>query len=185
MIIYEKSQILESNNFLIRPVEDSDLEDLFRVYSDERALPYFNSDNCDGDNFYYSTIQKMKEVLEFWKQAFENRWFARMSIVSKFTGCVIGTVELCLRVSDDDFNNTGILRVDLISQLESAVVLEEIFKLVTPKMPELVGCSGVITKGPLYAIDRVNALKNAGYKKSESYLIGKNGLSYDQYWIFK
>lgn len=38
----------------------------------------------------------------------------------RLTSNVIGTVELCLRVSEDEFNNMGILRVDVRSDYEGA-----------------------------------------------------------------
>ena len=58
-MIYEKCQVLESRRFLLRLVEDQDCDDLLKVYSDKNALPFFNSDNCDGDNFYYPTKERM------------------------------------------------------------------------------------------------------------------------------
>ena len=32
-----------------------DKADLLKVYSDEKSVPFFNSDNCGGDDFYYTT----------------------------------------------------------------------------------------------------------------------------------
>ena len=55
MNIYEKCPEFESERFLIRLLRDKDCDDLLKVYSDKKALPFFNSDNCDGDNFYYAT----------------------------------------------------------------------------------------------------------------------------------
>ena len=64
--IYENVPKFESEKFLLRFVDKDDVEDLFAVYSDKNSLPFFNSDNCDGDNFYYPTKDrygKPKEVL--------------------------------------------------------------------------------------------------------------------------
>ena len=55
MNIYETCPTLESEKYILRSVKDTDCDDLLTVYSDKRALPFFNSDNCDGDNFYYDT----------------------------------------------------------------------------------------------------------------------------------
>ena len=52
MNIYETCPALESEKFVIRLFKDEDVDDLLKVYSDKFALPFFNSDNCDGDNFY-------------------------------------------------------------------------------------------------------------------------------------
>lgn len=38
----------------------------------------------------------------------------------RLTSNVIETVELCLRMSEDEFNNMGILRVDVGSDYEGA-----------------------------------------------------------------
>lgn len=48
----------ESEKFIIRLFQDEDCDNLLKVYSDKNALPFFNSDNCDGDNFYYATKER-------------------------------------------------------------------------------------------------------------------------------
>lgn len=182
MCIYEKCPFLESAHFIMRAVEDSDIEELIKVYSDRNALPFFNSDNCHGDNFYYSTPEKMAKAMEFWKYSYENGWFARMSIIDKSVSEVIGTVELCLRVSDDAFNNMAVMRIDVRSDYESADALREIFMLITPHISDLTGTEAVITKIPIYAVERICAATDAGYAKSETLLHGNNGFMYDGYW---
>ena len=138
-------------------------------------MPFFNSDNCDGDNFYYATKERMTEAIGFWKMSYENGWFARLSIVDKTISTVIGTVELCLRVSEDEFNNMGILRVDVRSDYEQENELYGIFSLVTPELEKMLGCKGVLTKAPIYAIERMKAIQKVGFTKSEHFLIGKSG----------
>ena len=118
MNIYETCPVLESEKFIIRLFQDDDCDDLLKVYSDKNALPFFNSDNCDGDNFYYSTKERMTDAIGFWHMAYENGWFVRMSIVDKAVEAVIGTVELCVRVSEDAFDNMGILRVDRVKAIQ-------------------------------------------------------------------
>ncbi len=184
MNIYESCPALESKKYIIRLFKDEDRDDLFKVYSDKNALPFFNSDNCDGDNFYYSTKERMSEAIAFWHMSYENGWFARLSIVDKATSGIIGTVELCLRVSDDEFNHMGVLRVDVRSDYEKETVLYDIFALVTPKLDEMLGCKGVLTKAPIYAVERIKAIQRAGFTKSEHLLMGKNGYAYDGYWTY-
>ena len=182
MNIYEKCPVLESDKFIIRLFQDDDCDDLLKVYSDKNALPFFNSDNCDGDNFYYATKERMTDAIGFWRMSYENGWFVRLSIVDKTVSSVIGTVELCVRVSNDEFNNMGILRVDVRSDYEQVNLLYEIFSLVTPRMEEMLGCKGVLTKAPIYAIERIRAIQKVGFVKSEYLLIGKTGYAYDGYW---
>ena len=185
MNIYETCPVLESEKFLVRLVEDKDCDDLLKVYSDKNALPFFNSDNCDGDNFYYATKERMTEALGFWNLSYENGWFVRLSIVDKTVSSVIGTIELCLRVSEDEFNNMGILRVDVRSDYEKEDVLFEIISLITPHLSEMLGCNGILTKVPIYAVERMKAIQRAGFTKSEHLLIGKTGYAYDGYWTIR
>lgn len=185
MNIYEKCPEFESKKFLIRLFQKEDCNDLLKVYSDKNALPFFNSDNCDGDNFYYTTKERMEEAISFWHMAYENGWFIRLSIVDKTVSSVIGTIELCLRVSEDEFNHMGILRVDVRSDYEQEDMLYDIFLLIMPKFEEMLGCKGVLTKAPIYAIERIKAIQKAGFTKSEHLLIGKTGYAYDGYWTIK
>lgn len=182
MNIYETCPTLESEKFIVRLFQDEDCDDLLKVYSDKNALPFFNSDNCDGDIFYYATKERMREAIRFWKMAYDNGWFVRLSIIDKSVSSVIGTVELCVRVSEDDFNNMGILRVDVRSDYEREDFLYELFSLITPKTEEMPGCKGVLTKAPNYAVERIKGIQKAGFTKSEHLLIGKNGYAYDGYW---
>lgn len=182
MNIYEVCPVLESEKFIVRLFDNSDCDDLLKVYSDKNALPFFNSDNCDGDNFYYATKERMMEALEFWKLSYENGWFVRLSIIDKSVSTVIGTVELCLRVSEDEFNNMGILRVDVRSDYEKEDMLFDIIALIQPHLSTMLGCNGVLTKAPIYAVERIQALQKAGFTKSEHLLIGKTGFAYDGYW---
>lgn len=183
MNIYEQCPILENDRFKLRMVEKEDCDDLLEVYSDKNALPFFNSDNCNGDNFYYATKERMMEAIAFWNLSYENGWFARLAIIDKAISKVIGTIELCLRTSEDAFNNMGILRVDVRSDYEKEDILCGIFSLIVPHMSGMLGCKGTITKAPIYAVERINAIQRVGFIKSEHLLIGgHNRYAYDGYW---
>ena len=64
--VYEECPVLENERWRLHLIEKSDAEDLLNVYSDKNALPFFNSDNCDGDNFYYPTKEQMDKAIDFW-----------------------------------------------------------------------------------------------------------------------
>lgn len=186
MNVYEKCPVLESDSFIFRLTEQKDCDDLLAVYSDKNALPFFNSDNCHGDNFYYATKERMMEAVSFWNLAYENGWFARLSIIDKKISKVIGTIEVCYRVSEDAFNDMGILRVDVRSDYEKEEALFNIFSVVVNSMYEMIGCKEIITKAPIYAVERINAIQKVGFIKSEHMLIGgQNGYAYDGYWTVK
>ena len=61
--VYEKCPVFENDKFLLRFANKDDASDLLMVYSDKHALPFFNSDNCDGDNFYYSSVERMERMI--------------------------------------------------------------------------------------------------------------------------
>ena len=67
--VYEQIPAMESEKFLLREIEGGDAEDLLKVYSDKDAVPLFNSDNCMND-FYYTSIEEMKDTIAFWKRAY-------------------------------------------------------------------------------------------------------------------
>lgn len=89
MDIYEKCPVLENDNFIVRLLEENDVDDLLSVYSDKYALPYFNSDNCNGSNFYCATREHMQNAVKYWLfEYYENRGFVRFPIVHKKDGKV-------------------------------------------------------------------------------------------------
>ena len=157
--VYEEVPVFENNEYLLRFVTLDDAKDLLKVYSDKNALPFFNSDNCHGDNFYYSTIERMNEAINFWLDSYKLKYFVRWSIVEKKSNTVIGTIELFHRIGDDSFNHKGVLRLDLKSKFETAEVIQSIAGLIVPPAYELFDTDKIITKIPLYAIERQAAFE--------------------------
>lgn len=64
--IYEICPQFENQKYLLRLVIEDDYTDLLKVYSDVKAVPLFNSDNCGGDDFYYTTESRMTEAIKYW-----------------------------------------------------------------------------------------------------------------------
>ena len=179
--VYENCPSFENDRYLLRLIEAEDAAGLLEVYSDKNALPFFNSDNCHGDNFYYPTAARMKEAVDFWVEAYRKRWFVRLTVVDKAGAKPIGTIELFHRDAEDDFDNVGVLRLDVGSGYEREDVLSEIVSLVTPPSFDLFYCNKIITKAPIYAVERIKALQKCGFTRSEHLLVG-DSRSYDGYW---
>ena len=59
--VYKNCPEYENEDYHVRMVCQEDRMDLLKVYSDKRAVPFFNSDNCGGDDFYYTTESRMKQ----------------------------------------------------------------------------------------------------------------------------
>lgn len=158
--IYEVIPILEGDSFLLRAVDlDRDLDDLLKVYSDEKAVPFFNSDNCHGDNFYYKTKERMKEAIIFWNREYTQKYYVRMIVEDKSTHTAIGMIELFNRKADDYFNNCGLLRLDLRSDYETEKHIADILAIIVSKTKEMFGCDRMDTKAIAAAKNRVSALK--------------------------
>lgn len=184
MNVYKSAPEITLEHFILRRCSESDALNLLKVYSDKRALPFFNSDNCHGDNFYYTTLERMKSALDFWQTSYREGWFLRLSILERITLNAIGSVEVFLRSAEDAFDQTVLLRVDLGFDDENENTLYELFSGITLAAMDWFGCSRVSTKAPIYAIDRRNALEKAGYTESEKPLVGHDGTLYYHYWTF-
>lgn len=185
-MVYDNCPVFENENFKLRLIEENDATDLLSVYSDKFALPFFNSDNCNGSNFYCATGEDMENTIKYWLIEYQGRGFVRFSIVDKNAGKAIGTIELFNRKADDYFNNCGLLRLDVRSDYEKSDILSEILFLITAPTYELFDCSMIATKAPIYAVERIDALRKLGYEKSEEKVVGHDGTVYGDYWcVFK
>ncbi|KFI65578.1 GNAT family N-acetyltransferase [Bifidobacterium cuniculi] len=184
MNIYDSCPELCDDTYRIRLIEPGDAEDLFAVYGDRLALPFFNSDNCHGSNFYCRTLYDVQESIRYWLIEYhENRAFVRFAVESLQTGNAIGTLEMFRRTADDYYDDCGILRLDLGTKDESAAVIEDILDLVTVPFMTLFGCAKIATKAPVYAVERRAALEAAGYVAKRQPLIGYDGTHYYDYWV--
>ena len=184
--IYEICPILENDRYLLKPASVSDTEDLLEVYGDKNALPFFNSDNCNGDNFYYPDKQRMRQAIEFWIRSYEQKWFVRWTVIDKEKGKAIGSIELFHREAEDDLNHVGLLRLDLGSAFEKADIIYNIMQIIVPPAYEMFECEEIITKVPVYAVERMEAAEKFGFEKTERLLVGTiDGYAYKDYWTRK
>lgn len=187
MNVYEECPVLENDNFIVRLIEENDTDDLMGVYGDKFALPFFNSDNCNGSNFYCKSREDVKNTIKYWLIEYhENKGFVRFSIVDKRMGKVIGTIEMFRREAEDFYNDCGILRLDVRSDCEKTEVLHGVLSLIIAPFFEWFGCSMIATKAAGYAVDRIEALQEMGFEKSSEPLIDHHQkIAYYDYWIIK
>ena len=101
--VYEYCPQFENEKFLLRLISTEDTGDLLKVYSDVDAVPFFNSDNCNGDDFHYKTLERMKQAVDFWIFSYNERYFVRWTIIDKETKEAVGTIELFHREADEHF----------------------------------------------------------------------------------
>ena len=184
--IYERCPELENDRWLMRFVKEEDAENLLLVYGDKQALPFFNSDNCHEDNFYYNTKEKMDGAIRFWLSSYQDKWFVRLTIIDKKISKAIGTIEMFHRPSDDEFDGDGLIRLDVRPDYEKSEELQSIFELLIPESYTLLECEEIITKIPLYAVERIDAAKKIGFEKTDRLLVGSEDRhAYKNYWAIR
>lgn len=185
MDIYKQCPQLGDDKFELRPVQKGDADALLRVYSDDAAVPLFNSDNCHGDDFHYTTHERMAQALEFWITAYDNGWFVRFAVVDKAIGEPIGTIELFRREAEDYFTDCALLRLDLLSDYERAEAIEHIVSIAASSAFELFGCGMLATKAIPAAAERISALNSLGFARSDEPLIGHDNTKYYDYFVLR
>ncbi len=184
--VYVQIPVLENDRFILREIyKEKDTKELLKVYSDDKSVSFFNSDNCNGDDFSYKTMEEMEDAIEFWDFSYKHKYFVRWAIELKQKQEVIGTIELFHRRAEDYFDNCAILRLDLRSDYETEADIENILYMIIPKVKELFGSQRIATKAVSSAGRRILALKKAGFCLSEEYLTGHDGIKYDSYYIRK
>lgn len=176
--IFEECPVYKKKLITLRQTNIEDAEDLLKCYSDERAVPFFNSDNCNGDDFHYTTIERMRKAIDFWNFSYRNKYFVRWTVILNETDEKIGTIEMFHRIADDEFNNYGVLRIDLQSNYENQPVINEILEIVDENLYEAFDVEVVLTKAVPEAGERIASLLQKGYAPLNRKLI-----IYDDYFI--
>lgn len=180
--VYTECPRIENEQYLLRLVSEADCADLLKVYSDEKAIPLFNSDNC-RDNFYYADESQMKQAIEFWLLEYGKKYYVRWSIIDKRKNEAIGTIELFNRTAADYFTNCGLLRLDLRSDYENTKDIENILSLIIESAFEMFSCDKIATKAVPEASERICVLKSMGFELSNEKVIGHDGTEYGDYYI--
>ncbi len=182
--VYEKCPVFEDSSYTLRMVTTDDCLDLLNVYSDVKAVPFFNSDNCGGDDFYYTTENRMMEAIKYWLWEYGRQGFVRWSVIDNHKKETIGTIELFHRDSDDYFTTCGLLRLDLRSDYELSAEIIKILRLILLPTFDLFECDKIATKANPEAIVRIGALNELGFNLSDEKLIGHDGSEYINYYVF-
>ena len=175
--IYKQCPIYKSKILSLSLTTLEDVPELLKCYSDKKAVPLFNSDNCHGDDFHYTTIERLKEAVDFWQYSYEHGYFARLTIKLNTTGEKIGTIEMFKREAEDKFNHFGVLRIDLQNKYEKQQYLDEILQITDQNFYNDFEVNTILTKAISTATERISSLKNKGYIP-----INKKFMIYDDYF---
>ena len=131
--VYKTCPIYETENLILRLVQQEDAKDLLDCYSDKDAISLMNSDECTN-NFYYSNVMEMLSAIDFWLSEYKKGLYVRFSIIEKANNKAIGTVEFF----DEEFphiGRAGLMRLDLASAYEMTSVITEIISLAQGYFP--------------------------------------------------
>lgn len=176
--IYKECPTYKNELITLRQTTIEDAQALLKCYSDEKAVPFFNSDNCHGDNFHYTTIERMKQAIDFWNFSYKSKYFVRWTINFNATNEKIGTIEMFHRITDDEFNHHGVLRIDLQSKYEIKPVVDDILEIVHENFYKAFDVEAILTKAIPEATERITSLVQKGYKP-----INKRLMIYDDYFV--
>lgn len=185
MDVYKNCPTYENESYMLRMISKNDKADLLKVYSNEKSVSLFNSDNCGGDNFHYTTENRMEQAIEYWLCEYHRQGFVRWAIVSKVTNEAIGTIELFHREARDYFTNCGLLRLDIRSDYEASSEIFQILKLIIEPAYTLFHCDKIATKAIPSATQRIYALEALGFQPCKEKLIGHDGTQYDSYFVLE
>lgn len=183
MNVYQECTKFENRKYLLRYVKNEDCIDLLKVYSDKSSVPFFNSDNCGGDDFHYTTLERIKSAIDFWHFEYERRGFVRWTILDKMKNVAVGTIELFNRRAEDYFTNCALLRIDLRSDYETTEEIYDILSLIISLAYDLFECDKVATKAQPAASKRITALLKLGFRYTDEKLIGHDGTKYGDYYV--
>ena len=181
---YRQCPIYQNENYRIRFVKQSDVKDLLKVYSDPKTVALCNCDNCE-DDFYYTSRVRMEQAINYWIMEYHREGFVRWSILDCTSSTAIGTMELFKRSANDAYDNTAVLRLDLLSKYEEQSCLQEILSLILPHIRDLFQCTQVITKCVQEAEKRRAVLLEMGFSPSKESLVGWDGTLYQNYYLRK
>ncbi len=176
--VYEQCPILKNDLTTLKQTTIKDAEELLKCYSDKEAVKLINSDNCNGDDFYYTTVERMEQAIKFWTFSYNNKYFVRWTIILNDTNEKIGTIEMFKREAEDEFKHYGLLRIDLQSKYEKQKYIDDILEIVNKNFFELFNVEEILTKAITNATERIESLKKKSYVP-----LNRKMMMYDDYFI--
>lgn len=165
--VYDGFPPLSGERFTLRIVRESDAEDLLSCYSDEKALPLFNADNCSR-GFYMKTADEVRQYINIWLWEYGNRGYARCAAVDNASGKAVGTIELFDAGEKNGIEHVGILRLDLASGYENKRDISDILRTVIRKIAFAFGLNAILTKAPEAGAARRELLSEIGFRETEN-----------------
>ena len=161
--IYDECPTFQNNTVTLRLIKQDDALELLNCYSDELALPLFNTDNCNGNTFYNSSLEGMQEAIKVWEICYKTKQFVRMTIILNKTQDIIGSIEMFNRGAAAYYGVHGVLRIDVMSKYETEEILTAILQLANLHFYQEFGVEWIVTKAIDMATKRIKVLNKLGY----------------------
>ena len=182
MNVYESCPTFTTEHLFLRLARKEDAGGLLKVYSDPKAQPFFNADNCT-DDFRYRYLPEMIACLEMWIWSYRNGYFVRWTILHG--AAPVGTVEMFRRDEGEDGRGRGVLRIDLHSRYERGKVFDELLPALLPVLHREFGCRQILTKAFLGSGERLAALGRHGFVPAPGAVTRCDGTSIMDYWVHR
>ncbi len=176
--IYSLCPEYRNNRVTLRKTVWEDAPALLKCYSDEKAVPLFNSDNCNGDDFHYTTLEQLYRTMDLWEYSYNIRSFVRWTVIVNDTDEAIGTIEMFGRGPDTTPGRFGVLRIDLRSDYETQSIIADILEIADTYFFSAFDVNVILTKAVPAAAVRIQTLLDKGYQPYEG-----NLLKHDDYYV--
>jgi len=151
----------ETTSFILRLVSEEDANDLLVCYSDPKAQELFNIDGFPVD-CQFTTPEEMLKYIKFWLMEYSQEMYVRFAVVDKATYKAIGTVEMF-----GSEEKTGILRIDLDSDYENEMFLDELLNVAIRHFYDVFDVECIVTKAINKATERIKSLKRAEFEQKD------------------
>jgi RimJ/RimL family protein N-acetyltransferase len=161
--VFDDCPVYHCENVTLKQTSMEDSEELLKCYSDEKAFPFFNADNCIN-NFQYLTLGQMQKGIQFWVNSYQSKRFMRWTISINQTSEKVGTIEMFNRGVLPGKGSHGILRIDLRSDYEAYPVIRDILQIANQHFYRDFQVDWIYTKAIPAAKERIIALQEMGYE---------------------
>lgn len=182
MNVYEVCPVIDTEHLTLRLVRKEDAGGLLKVYSDRRAWPFFNADNCTSD-FCYTRLPEMIECINMWRWSYAHGYFVRWTILHGDTP--VGTAEMFRRDGGRRGEGCGVLRIDVASRYERERVFDELLPALLPCLHAGFGCQQVLTKAFAGSPERCASLRRHGFAPAPGAVRRSDGTPCEDYWVHR
>ncbi|MDQ7094033.1 GNAT family protein [Desulfosporosinus sp. PR] len=160
--VYEVCPVYQTEVVTLKQTTLEDASELLQCYSDEKAVLFFNADNC-LDDFHYTTLEQMKKEIKFWCDSYQRREFVRWTVILNDTSEKVGTIEMFNRGTVAGIDSCGVLRIDLRSDCENKRIIQDLLEIANRRFYEDFAVKSILTKAIPEARERVCTLRQMGY----------------------